>query len=103
MLPLSVSFMFITCLAEDGQLANQRPHFYREIALPITRINFRCTKIILEHMCADAVLADSMCAGLNTTDARLSTRRVIDCNLIAKLTCHVPEVEKQPESYALCS
>jgi len=48
LLPLSVSFMFIACLAEDGQLANQRPHFYRYIAqthhknrLPLYEDNFR--------------------------------------------------------------
>ena len=34
LLALSVSFMFIACLAEDGQLANQRPQFYRDIAQP---------------------------------------------------------------------
>jgi len=48
LLPLSVSFMFIICLAEDGQLANQRPHFYRDIVqphhnnkLPLYQYNFR--------------------------------------------------------------
>lgn len=64
----------------------------------ITRINFRCTKIILERKCADALLEDSMCAGMNTKDAGLSTRRIIDCDLIAKFTCHVLEGEKQPQS-----
>jgi hypothetical protein len=70
------------------------------VTLPksITRINFRCTKIILEHRCADALSEDSLCAGTKTKDARLSTRRIIDCDLIAKLTCHVLEGEKQPES-----
>jgi hypothetical protein len=34
-----------------------------------------------------------MCAGLNTKNARLSTRRIIDCDLIAQLTCHVLEVK----------
>jgi len=73
------------------------------LPIPITRINFSCTKIILEHRCADVLLEDSMCADMNTTDARLSTRRIIDCSLISKLTCHVLGGEKQPESWALCS
>ena len=48
---------------------------------PITRINFLCTKIILKHRWPE----DSMCAGMNTKDARLSTRRIIDCDLTLRL------------------
>ena len=73
-------------------------NYTRKLPNTITRINFLCTKIILKHRCPDALLEDSMCAVMNTKDARLSTRRIIDRYLIAKLTCHVFEGEMQPES-----
>jgi hypothetical protein len=80
LLPLSVSFMLLNVLQRMDNWPSRGRISTGTLSNPITRINFRCTKLILEHKCADAPLEDSMCAGMNAKDAGLSTRRIIDCD-----------------------